>query len=100
DMNLFMAYPNKMYKWGYFPQVLEYDIDQLIAKKSDEVIDILWVGRFIKFKHPEQIIKVANYLKAREVKFIINMIGIGDLKADIESLIKKNHLEKYIYLRG
>lgn len=100
DMNLFMAYPNKMYKWGYFPQVLEYDIDQLIAKKSDEVVDILWVGRFIKFKHPEQIIKVANYLKARKVKFIINMIGIGDLKADIESLIKKNHLEKYIYLRG
>ena len=100
DMNLFRAYPNKMYKWGYFPQVFEYDIDQLIEQKEKEVIHILWVGRFINVKHPEQVIKVGNYLRARKVRFTITMIGIGDLKDNIEKLITKNHLEKYIYLPG
>lgn len=45
------AYKNKMYKWGYFPETKEYDIDKLInEKEQNNPIKILWVGSktFIK----------------------------------------------------
>ena len=50
DFNKFGMYINKCYKWGYFPEFKEYDIDGLLSKKEDNYI--LWVGIFIKQKHP------------------------------------------------
>ena len=33
DMSLLKAYPDKKYKWGYFPEVKKHDIEQLMKKK-------------------------------------------------------------------
>ena len=30
DISLFFAYPNKMLKWGYFPEIIEYNIKKLL----------------------------------------------------------------------
>lgn len=100
DMALFRAYPNKMYKWGYFPEVVKYNIDELLEKKETGCIKILWVARLIKFKHPEQVVRVAIFLKKQKINFKINIIGIGELEEQIKKLIKENKLEEEICLKG
>ena len=59
DLSLMKAY-FKTYKWGYFPKNEQYDLKELFEKKrSHHKTSILWVGRFIKLKHPDASIKVA-----------------------------------------
>ena len=100
DFKLVGAYRNKCYKWGYFPKVYYYDIEDLISKKRKEKINILWCGRFIKWKRPQSVIKVAKYLKKKKYNFQIVMIGEGELKNSISELIEKNKLQEHIKIVG
>lgn len=95
DYNIAGAYINRCYKWGYFPKIKEYiDIQKIINNKIEN--SILWVGRFIDFKHPEIVIKLANELKNNKNKFKITMIGTGELKATIINMIKEDKLEDVV----
>ena len=98
DFNKFGMYKNKCFKWGYFPEFKEYDIDKLIDEKEDNYI--LWVGRFIKQKHPEYVIKLAKKLKKENYKFKIKMLGNGVLFDKIKKQIEKNNLQNNIELVG
>ena len=84
DYSYYGAYLNKTYKWGYFPEVKEYQIKDLMKKKESSYINILWVARFIPFKHPEAVLEVADYLKQKKYNFQIQMIGTGPIENDIK----------------
>lgn len=97
DFNLIGAYKNKSYKWGYFPETTKHDIDKLIQRKQNNtVINILWVGRFIKWKHPEKAIKLAKFLKKKNYKFKITMIGKGPLHSQTIKLRNRYNLENEV----
>ena len=98
DFNKFGMYKNKCYKWGYFPEFKEYDIDKLITEKEDNYI--LWVGRFINQKHPEHVVKLAKKLKHDGYKFKIKMIGNGVLFDRTKKQIEDNNLQNEIELVG
>jgi len=101
DYNISGIFKNKCLKWGYFPEVIEYDIKKLISKKNKtNKISILWVGRFLDWKHPEKVIEVAKKLKDEKIDFSITMIGIGPEIENIECMITNYHLEKQIKLIG
>ncbi len=101
DMNLYGAFPNKMYKWGYFPEVKKYAIDDLLNEKEKrKEIYILWVGRLLKWKHPEYAIIVAEYLKKKEIHFKLDIIGEGEMESKLKEKIKKKDLEQEITMRG
>lgn len=90
-----------IYKWGYFPQTNEYDLEKLIdKKKANEKVNILWVARFIKLKHPEAAVAVAEKLKKDGYDFTLNMVGIGPLEEEIKASIKEKGLEDYVKLLG
>lgn len=90
---------NKAYKWGYFPVLVHYDnIDSLISDKRPNTL--LWVGRFIDWKHPEAPLEVAKRLKADGVDFELNMIGTGDMLDKIADIIRQNDLENTVHLLG
>ena len=89
DFNKFGMYINKCFKWGY-----------LLEKKQNEKVKIIWVGRFIKWKHPEDMVKLARELKKNGYKFGIEMLGNGPLFDKIKSQINKYNLEKEIKLIG
>nr|MCR5501553.1 glycosyltransferase family 1 protein [Lachnospiraceae bacterium] len=64
DFHLIGAYPNKMYKFGYFPSVRKYDLPKLFEKKDESgMIEIVFAGRFLKLKHPEYMVWLARDLK-------------------------------------
>lgn len=100
DFAMVGAYKGKTYKWGYFPEVLNYDIDKLIKNKPKEVMKILWCGRFLDWKHPEKAIYIANRLKKAGYCFELDMIGIGELEEKIKFMIKEEGLEGYVNLLG
>lgn len=90
---------NKAFYWGYFPKVKKYDdIEEIIKLKRS--VSILWVARFIKWKHPEMPIKIAAKLRSNGYKFKLNMIGDGVCRPETEKLIKKYCLEDGVYLLG
>lgn len=101
DMQLFGAYPQKKYKWGYFPKVKKYDIERLIEnKRKNGKIVILWAGRFLKCKHPEVAIKVAKLLKQHGYKFKLILIGDGELKENLVTYVNQNQLQDVIDFTG
>ena len=101
DFALHGAYRNKCFKWGYFPEVKEYDIDKLInQKKNKQCLELLWVGRLITLKHPKLVIELAAKLKKEGYLFVLNLIGEGVLKDPLKRLVKQYHLKEQVHLLG
>lgn len=91
DCRFIFSYPNKCYKWGYFPPIKQYnDVDELIRLKRPA--SILWVGRLIGLKHPEAAIETAKELKRAGYDFRMKMIGEGEKKETCTRLIEKYQL--------
>lgn len=76
----------KCLKWGYFPELLPM-VDKTFGK-----LRILWCGRMIWWKHPEDAVKVARYLKEKGIDFEMKMIGNGEKREVVESMIAKYDL--------
>jgi len=97
---------NKIFRWGYFPEVCQFNIDDIFNKKKKNGIQqkvevsIVWVGRLIGWKHPESTIYLARVLRSIGISHQIRIVGTGPKQKSIESLISKYHLEKNIVLEG
>ena len=98
DLRKVFAYPGKFWKWGYFPEVKTNEVKELFQKKSKETIKLLWAGRFLDWKRPEQAIEMARRLLKDGYDFTLNIIGSGERHDLIVSLIKKYNLEHRVKL--
>lgn len=95
DHEVFHNYRNKRYVWGYFPAFREQDTDELLTqKKNNSTVEIIWVGRFVGLKNPEQVIKLAMYLKSCKIRFHINMIGYGEMLEQCKEMVRKTKLSE------
>ncbi len=101
DFHIVRAYPDKMFRWGYFPECKEYDLEKLMACKTEtSCTELLWAARFIDWKHPELVVELAEELQKQGKEFHITMIGDGELYPIIEKMIAEKKLQKYITLTG
>ncbi len=106
DFSIVKAYPNKMFRFGYFPEFKEFTREQLKRmhiwgeKKNDEEIQIVWAGRFIPLKHPEFAIKLAESLKNQVYRFHLHMVGGGELEKELKQEAKRKNLDKEITFYG
>ena len=106
DFEIVKAYPDKKFKWGYFPEVHEYNLDSLffqkrhLDKKGNNQVRILWAGRFLKLKHPEYAIKIACYLKRQGISFHLDMVGGGELEEKLHRMVEKNQLQEEVTFHG
>jgi len=97
---------NKIFRWGYFPEVCHYNIEDVFNKKrknglKQQVdVSILWVGRLLGLKHPESTIYLARALKSSGISYQIKIVGAGKKQKSIESLIYKYQLYNDIILEG
>ena len=104
DFSLIGAYPNKMYKFGYFPEMKKYYLDKLFSlKDSDGMIEIIYAGRFMPLKHPEYMVWLARDLRKENEKrsqkgepllpkFRIHMVGSGELEHALRKMVTDNGL--------
>lgn len=104
DFNIIRAYPGKRYKWGYFPEFISYSDDERKERRDrrreHDVLNILWAGRMIGWKHPESLIELAMHLDSEGIGYRINIVGDGECKDKIESEINKKALSDKIQLLG
>ena len=101
DMYLQRAYIDKCYKFAYFPSISDINPEQAIVQKpSYDHIRIIWCARFIKWKHPEQAVLLAERLQKANYDFEINMVGNGPLYKEIDYMIKEKGLSSCVHLLG
>ncbi|MBO4693992.1 MAG: glycosyltransferase [Clostridia bacterium] len=101
DCRFILSYPEKTYKWGYFPETALLPYDQIAKQKqSGDKVKILWASRFIKYKHPEDAINLAIKLKAAGLDFQIEMLGIGELRQKCEDTVREKGLNDVISFTG
>ena len=91
---MFNSYPDKCYKFGYFPVHKEYDLNELMDKKKKEgCVTILWLGRMLKLKRPDLIVSAAKNLKDSGYDFKLHMVGEGEMRPVLEDMVKRSGLE-------
>ncbi|MDE7446391.1 MAG: glycosyltransferase family 4 protein [Lachnospiraceae bacterium] len=105
DFHIIHAYPEKMFKWGYFPETRSYAEDEYEQMKPEngKTVDIIWAGRFIPLKHPEYMIRLAKSLKTKkggkeEVR--IHMVGGGEMEEELKALAMEYGVEEMITFYG
>ncbi len=85
DYAKFGLFRGRCYKWGYFPETIRYpDVNALIDRK--EKATILWCGRYLDWKHPDDVIEVARRLRDADYCFRIEMIGSGEMEPRLRQL--------------
>ena len=107
DLNRYTNFRNRAFKWGYFPETKKYNIETLMSQKSScktgnnqPAVSILWVGRLIKWKHPEAAIELAVALKKKGYSFKITIIGNGELEEQLRIMIEEKKVSDYVELIG
>ncbi|MBR5496235.1 MAG: glycosyltransferase [Oscillospiraceae bacterium] len=99
DLKL-IGFKNPVYKWGYFPQVKEYEVKKLIDGKQNNPIKILWAGRFLKLKRTRDILYLASKLKSNGYDFSMDIIGKGVCEQKLKQLVKKLNITDKVNFLG
>lgn len=122
DYNLIHAYPDKMFKFGYFPVTRHYydtielwrskpKLDTINVEYAEELpecppvlteneVQIVWAGRFLELKHPEYMVRLAADLVKLGYRFHIHMIGSGELENELIKQAEYEMVEDYITFYG
>lgn len=101
DCRFLFSYPHKTYRWGYFPPLTQVPFDALRRQKAQgKTVRLLWVSRFIRLKHPEEVLRLAQRLRRDGFDFHIEMLGVGELRADCEAQVRALGLDEVISFCG
>lgn len=92
------TFPQRAYKWGYFPETKHYQIADLFAQKDKQ--KILWVGRFLDWKHPDDVLRVAKRLKEEGYSFSMDIAGTGEMEAQLKSIAEAMGLTDCVTFLG
>lgn len=99
DFVKFGLFKNKTYKWGYFPETIHYDsMEELIDQKEKN--HILWCGRFLDWKHPDDALIVAKNLRDEGYSFRMSFIGGGEMDEQLRRMATEYQLEEYVQFLG
>ena len=98
DYSRFFLFKNRMFKWGYFPEVKNHNTDELLSQKEEKTI--LWCGRFIDWKHPDDVLIMAKKLTDSGKEFKVKFIGTGEMESILSDKCKELNLEDRVELLG
>lgn len=99
DFKKFGLFNNRCYKWGYFPEAKFYqNLEDLMSYKDKR--EILWCGRFLDWKHPDDVLKVAKELKKNGYHFHIKIIGTGKMAEVLTNMCDQMALNDCISFLG
>lgn len=98
DYAKFGLFRNRAFRWGYFPETKKYDAAQLLSAKCPT--EILWCGRFLELKHPEEVLFAAKDLKSQGYRFRITFIGTGAMRTYLAQMVEEFGLEDCVRFLG
>lgn len=102
---MFDSYPDKCYKFAYFPKHISYDYEKLYEQKSRAAasagaVTVLWEGRMIKLKRADLLIKAAAKVRSLGYDLRLHLVGDGDQKSSLVKLVKKLGMEDVVTFEG
>ncbi|MCR4704867.1 MAG: glycosyltransferase, partial [Lachnospiraceae bacterium] len=103
DFRIVRAYPDKMFRWGYFTETKHYDVDKLLAEKESKKsgkLEILFAGRFLPLKHPQYAVFLAEELKKQGISFHLTMVGGGEMDEWLRNEVHLRGLEDVVTFTG
>lgn len=89
DQKLLGTYWNKCYKWGYFTWVGKNEAETYPDISTLTRFPIMWCSRYLKWKHPELPILLAERLKRKGYRFILDMYGSGGYESKTREFAEK-----------
>ena len=98
DYAMHLSCLRRTYRWGYFTETMHYDLGALMKEKNRT--KILWCGRLIDWKCPNDVLTVAKRLKEAHYDFEIDFIGSGVLESQLKEQIQRDGLTHCVKLLG
>ena len=95
DFRIIGMKQEKLLRWGYFSAVKE-----LTREYDNDVVTLLWTGRFVKLKHPELALQAAEKLQQNNIKFKMFFIGMGPMQEQMQKYIDRNNLSENVKIYG
>ena len=99
DLSLIHFPTKRIFQWGYFTAT-DNNFNNSILNNKDEVFTLLSVGRFVKLKRIEDVLKACKVIDQDGFDFKFKIIGEGRLSKKYISLIKKYNLQSKVTIVG
>lgn len=99
DYAKFGLFRGRAFRWGYFPPAVRYEDPQQLFREKDPG-KILWVGRLLELKHPDDALRAAALLKKEGYSFSMDLIGGGEMEPRLQEMILENGLSDCVHLLG
>ena len=97
DFRLIRSYPDKLLRWGYFPETQTGTVARVTSK--DHPLMLCWAGRMINWKHPEYAVRIAETLHNRRYDFVLNMIGDGAMREELSARVAARGLQNHVLFK-
>ena len=94
------CFKDKAYKWGYFTEVNDFDMEESLDVSMSGTAHLIWCARFLTWKHPELPVKMARILKDKGYRFTLDMYGSGVELENTKNLAKESGVEDIISFKG
>ena len=94
------SFNNKCYKWGYFTKVDPFEIEESWNVPASGRASIIWCARFLTWKHPELVVKLAKRLKDDGFDVRFDLYGTGPELPMIEKLRNSLGVSDIVALNG
>ena len=98
DYALLGQYRGHAYKFGYFAEIKPQQPEALWTAK--EPGSLLWAGRLLDWKHPEAAVHMAERLRQDGVPFTLRIIGDGEMRRELETMVREKGLTDCVQLLG
>lgn len=95
DYAKFGMFRNKAYRFGYFPEVKQYE-----TLPEKEPGSILWAGRFLDWKHPDDALLAAAKLRDAGYSFHMRFIGTGPMEQQLHKMTEDLNLQDCVTFLG
>ncbi len=97
DLNLMGYDENKCFKWGYFPEI---NVCKSDLHQGNDPVRILWTGRLIDWKHPDDALRVVQKLYEQGLDFTLDFIGIGKMERNLKAIVRRHKLQDKVRFLG
>ena len=101
DQYLLGTFKGKCFKWGYFTDVKQINVSELNdRKRKDETVLIMWCGRFIDWKHPEIVLRLAKEMKLEGLNVHFDLYGDGPMLKEMKTYAHVEGVEDIVSFYG
>ena len=85
---------SKCLQWGYFPQQSRFSFEDLVVKKPNSEFNLIYVGRLLKLKNVDTIIKAFSIVAKKHNNLNLTIIGDGPEMVNLKKLADKKCHDK------